>query len=54
MYQMKFHDRHHMRRGPTLVYCWSNVVDGGPTVNQRWANVLYFLGGIIHNLSVEV
>ena len=24
--------------GPTLVYCWANVVDGEPTVNQRWAN----------------
>ena len=22
--------------GPTLVYCWANVVDVGPTVNQRW------------------
>ena len=27
--------------GPTLVYCWANVVDGGPTVNQRWANVSF-------------
>ena len=25
--------------GPMLVYCWASVVDGGPTVNQRWANV---------------
>ena len=24
---------------PTLVYCWPNVYDVGPTVNQRWANV---------------
>ena len=29
---------------PTLVYCWANLVDGGPTVNQRWANVSCFLG----------
>ena len=25
--------------GPTLVYCWANVVDSGPTVNQRWAKI---------------
>ena len=29
--------------GPTLVYCLATVVDGGPTVNQRWANVSCFL-----------
>ena len=29
---------------PTLFYCWANVVDGGPTVNQRWANVSCLLG----------
>ena len=23
---------------PALVYCWASVVNGGPTVNQRWAN----------------
>ena len=23
-----------MEVGPMLVYCWTNVVDGGPTVNQ--------------------
>ena len=27
-----------------LVYCWSNVVDGGPTLNQYWFNVLCLLG----------
>ena len=27
------------KHSPTLVYSWANVVDGGPTVNQRWANV---------------
>ena len=26
--------------GLTLVYCWPIVYDAGPTVNQRWANVL--------------
>ena len=30
--------------GPTLVYCWPSVVDGGPTVNQRWAHVSCLLG----------
>ena len=30
--------------GPTLVYCWADVVDGGPTVNQRWADVSCLLG----------
>ena len=30
--------------GPTLVYCWASVVDGGRTVNQRWANVSCLLG----------
>ena len=30
--------------GSTLVYCWAHVVDGGPTVNQRWANVSCLLG----------
>ena len=29
---------------PTLVYCWPTVVDVGPTVNQRWANVSCLLG----------
>ena len=23
----------------TLAFCWANVVDGGPTVSERWANV---------------
>ena len=32
-----------MRRGPTLVYCWADVVDGGPTVNQRWVVVSWLL-----------
>ena len=26
---------HSQQTWPTLVYCWVNVVDGGPTVNQR-------------------
>ena len=30
--------------GPTLVYCWASVVDGGPAVNQCWANVSCLLG----------
>ena len=30
--------------GPMLVYCWANVVDGAPIVNQRLANVSCFLG----------
>ena len=29
---------------PALVYCWTNVIDGGPTVNQRWANASCLLG----------
>ena len=32
-----------MRRGPTFVYCWADVVDGGPTVNQRWVVVSWLL-----------
>ena len=31
--------------GPTLVYCWPTVYDGGPTVNQRCVNVSCLLGG---------
>ena len=27
-----------------LVYRWSSVVDGGPTVNQHWFNVFCLLG----------
>ena len=30
--------------GPTLVYSWANVVVGGPTINQRWANASCLLG----------
>ena len=29
---------------PTLVYCWASVVDVGPLVIKRWANVSCFLG----------
>ena len=29
---------------PLLVQCWSNVVDGGPTLNQQWLNVSCLLG----------
>ena len=32
------------KHGSTLVYCWANVVDVGPTVNQCLANVCVFLG----------
>ena len=28
---------------PIFVYCWSNVVDDGPTINQHWSNVLCLL-----------
>ena len=28
---------------PLLVLCWANVVDGGPTLNQQWLNVLCLL-----------
>ena len=28
---------------PILIWCWASVVEGGPTSNQYWANVLYFL-----------
>ena len=34
--------------GPTLVYCWANVVDGGSTVNQRWANVSCLLAYVYY------
>ena len=31
--------------GQALVYCWANVIDGGPTINQRnWASVSCLLG----------
>ena len=29
--------KHNGDVGPTSAYCWANVVDGGSTVNQRWA-----------------
>ena len=29
---------------PVLEKCWTSVEDGGPTLNQHWVNVLYFLG----------
>ena len=35
--------------GPALVYCLASVVDGGPTVNQRWANVTCLLGINLNN-----
>ena len=28
---------------PVLVYCWTSVCDGGPTINQYWMNASYFL-----------
>ena len=33
-----------MRRWPNVGLLWANVVDGGPTVNQSWANVSCLLG----------
>ena len=40
-----------------LVLCWSNVVDGGPTVNQHWYNILCLLDIIFldirHNLHLK-
>ena len=30
-----------------LVWCWSNVVDGGPTSNEHWFNALCLLGYIM-------
>ena len=30
--------------GPMLVWCWANVVDGGPTSNQHWPSVSCLLG----------
>ena len=30
----------------TLVYCWAGVVDGGPTVKQRYDNVSCLLGTV--------
>ena len=29
---------------PMLVYCWSDVVDGGATLTQHWVNVSCLLG----------
>ena len=37
--------------GPTLVYCWANIVDGGPTVNHCWANVSCLLGLLLADYS---
>ena len=39
--------------GPTLVYCWANVVDGGPTVNQRWADVSCLVGHMLSQASMS-
>ena len=38
--------------GTTLVYCWANVVDGGPTVHQRWANASCLLGLAVVMFSI--
>ena len=38
--------------GATLVYCWASVEDGGPAVNQRWANVSRLLGVDIQKNNV--
>ena len=37
--------------GPTFVYRWANVVDGGPTVNHCWANVSCLLGLLLADYS---
>ena len=37
--------------GPTLVNCWANVVDGRPTVNQRWAVCSYIILATIDDNS---
>ena len=34
-----------MRVGPTLVYSWPNVVNGGPTVNQHYGPTFYVCWG---------
>ena len=40
--------------GPTLVYCWDNVVDGGQTVEQRWANFSCLPGSYAFIVMCEV
>ena len=36
------------------VWRWSSVVDGGPTLKQRWFGVAYLLGSfcIAHNINL--
>ena len=31
---------------PMLIQSWASVADGGPTLNQHWANVPCLLGGL--------
>ena len=33
-----------------LIQCWTIVVDGGPTLNQHWVNVLCLLGFDLNHL----
>ena len=33
--------------GPTLVYCWANVVDGGTTVSIHGNGVVYYENGVL-------
>ena len=33
---------------PMVVYCWSSVVDGGPTINHHRSNDLCLLGPQSH------
>ena len=30
-----------------VVYCWSTVCHAGPSLNQRWVNVLCLLGSLL-------
>ena len=39
---------------PALVYCWANVVDGDPTVNQRWNSVSCLLLGQLTTFEYRV
>ena len=38
---------------PMLVYCWATVVDGGPTIKQRWAIASCLLGTIYLGKTTE-
>ena len=38
------YDYRDLTHNPANTKCWSSVVDGGPTLNQHWFNVLCLLG----------